>query len=162
MRGASETITGVVFNGNYRRSCGWRRRGAAHPRPRIRWRSRAAKRLETVLSLRTDVLGKHLLRVRHGGVILSAGSDLWSNFADLKYSTLRRTLAGVHETVTIMKIESNGRSLNVTELHSSRMIPPPPRTLANASKSRDPSLVKIDSGSVVVAGPSWRPEKVKA
>jgi len=157
---ASETITGVVFNG----TTGARAAGDDVVLLTLDHGSLEVSRSKTAgdgsFRLRTDVLGKHLLRVRHGGVIYQQ-EVISGAISRIKVFDAASDLAGVHETVTIMKIESNGRSLNVTELHSVTNDSIPPRTLANASNLEILLSSKSILDSVVVAGPSWRPEKVK-
>lgn len=115
--------------------------------------------LETLWRLATaPAVGKHLLRARHDGVIYQ--QEVTSRVApQLKVFDAMSDLAGVHESVTITKIESNGRNLNVTELHTVRNDSIPPRTLANINNLEIfiPSKATLDS--VIVQGPS-RVEKV--
>jgi hypothetical protein len=157
---ASETITGVVLNG----TTGARSAGDDVVLLTIDHGSLEVSRSKTARAgsfrLHTDVLGKHLLRVRHEGVIYQ--QEVSSGVvSQIKVYDAVPDLAGVHEAVTVMKIESDGQSLNVTELHSVTNDSSPPRTLANASNLEVLLPAKSILDSIAVAGPSWHPEKVR-
>jgi hypothetical protein len=110
--------------------------------------------------LATDTSGKHILRVRHNGVIYQ--EELPTGIAPLlKVFDSSRELAGISEAVTVMKIEPAGQWLSVTELHSIVNESKPPRTLANEGNLKIllPATATLDA--VVVQAPSWHPEKVK-
>ncbi|MFZ0320135.1 MAG: hypothetical protein WAL56_13510 [Candidatus Sulfotelmatobacter sp.] len=110
--------------------------------------------------LATDTSGKHILRVRHDGVIYQ--QELTSGIAPtLKVFDSSTELAGISEAVTVMKIEPAGQWLSVTELHSIVNESKPPRTLANDDNLKILLPAKATLDAVVVQGPSWHPEKVK-
>jgi hypothetical protein len=156
---ASETIVGVVFN----ETTGKPSAGDDVVLLTIDRGSLEVSRSKTArdgsFRLHTDVLGKHLLRARHDGVIYQ--QEVVSGIApQLKVFDATSGHVGVREAVTITKIESSGESLNITELHSIRNDSSPPRTLANNNNLEIliPSKAVLDS--IVVQGPS-RPEKVR-
>lgn len=110
--------------------------------------------------LRTYALGKHLLRVRHDGMIYQ--EEIVSGVrAQVKVFDVVSRLDGIHEKVTITKIESRGANLNVSELHSIVNDSDPPRTLVSASNLEVliPSKAVLDQ--VLVQGSSPQPEKMK-
>lgn len=101
--------------------------------------------------LRTDLLGNHLLRVRHRGVIYQQ-EVISGVVSKINVFDAVSDLAGVHDAVTVMKIESNGRSLNVTGLQTVTNDSSPPRTMANPRNLEILLPSKSILDSVVVAG----------
>ncbi len=111
--------------------------------------------------LATDAIGPHILRVRHHGVIYQKKltNELAANLQVFDSST---AVAGISESVTVMKIEPAARWLNVTELHSIVNESKPPRTLLASEGNLKiflPTTASLDA--VVVQEPSFRPDKVK-
>jgi hypothetical protein len=110
--------------------------------------------------LATEVLGKHLLRVRHDGVIYQ--EELTSGVPPrIQVFDASSELSSVHGLVSVMKVESSGGNLHVTELHSISNESNPPRTLANARNLELLLPPKAIVDSLVVQAPFWHPEKVK-
>lgn len=112
-------------------------------------------------SLHTNAPGKHILRARHDDVIYQ--EEVMDGVApQLKVFDALPELTGIHGEVTVMKIESMGANLNVTELHSIANESNPPRTQADSRNLEILLPAKAILDSVVVEAPSSRPEKVKA
>lgn len=122
--------------------------------------SRGRSSADGSFRLETNVTGPHILRVRHDNVIYTqrviAGTSVRMSVFDASSN-----LAGIHGTVSIMRIEAASHRLNITELHSIANDSTPPRTLVNPLNLE----VLVPSGaildSVAVEGPSSRPELVQ-
>ena len=156
---ASETIVGTVWNGTTGKASAGDDVALLTVSKGSLEVSRGRTAESGLFHLQTNVTGTHVIRVRHDGVIyqqeVKAGVS-----PRIEVFSSQSTLDGIHGSVTIMKMETSGEQMWVTELHSITNDSNPPRTLVNARNLEVlvPSDATLDS--VVVEGPSWRPERV--
>jgi hypothetical protein len=157
---AAETVAGVVINQTTGRPAAGDDVALLSLDGNSMEVSRGKTAADGSFQLRTFVLGKHLLRIRHDGLIYQQ-EVISGARAEVKVFDVASRLDGIHEKVTITKIESRGRNLSVSELHSIVNDSDPPRTLANASNLEILLPPRAVLDQVLVQGSSSQPEKVK-
>jgi hypothetical protein len=158
---ASETISGVVLNKTTGKPAAGddialltRDRGSLEV-------SRGKTAKDGTFRLRSDVLAKHILRVRHDGVIYQQDVPA-STVIQMNVFDAARDVADVSGLVTIMKIESHDNILDVTELRSIANESDPPLTQASEQTLKIFLPQKAALDSVVAQAPSSHPTKVQA
>jgi len=122
--------------------------------------SRSKTNSDGSFRLRSDVSARHLLRVRHDGVIYQQQVSETDAIRVNVFDAISKADAALHGTVTIMKMESTKNVLYVTELHAIVNDSSPPRTVVNPRSIEILIPKKATLDTVLVSAPSGHPEKV--
>ena len=157
---ASETISGVVLNKTTGRPAAGDDIALLTVDGGSLEVSRGRTASDGTFRLRSDAVGKHLLRVRHDGVIYQQDVPA-STVVQVTVFDAAHDVAGVTGAVTIMKIESQDRVLTVTELRSIANESNPPVTQVNDHNLKIFLPQKAALDSVVVQPPSSHPLKIE-